>query len=107
MSPPIGSYGFIGFGWGIIFGIGRQVSDILEPDRELCQQLFIRICRDTRFTVSAPWAAAFVGKMLGLGDQAGLMVWAIMKISLEDMDRIANGTHPCLKLKRYGGTNVT
>lgn len=71
----------------------------MEPsisDAEL-RRLYIRVCRDSRFRLSATDAAHFTAKVLGV--DAALRVWLVL--GLDSMERIANGTHPCLNDPQY------
>lgn len=65
-----------------------------DPDaavaRDLVQQVFIRVCRDSGFTLATQEAAALAAGALGLSP---LQIWMAMP-SLDVMDKIAAGTHP-------------
>ena len=61
-----------------------------ELSRDLVQQVFIRICRDSGFTLATPEAAALAAGALGCSP---LQIWTAMQ-SLAMMDQIAAGTHP-------------
>lgn len=63
----------------------------LLSNRKEVQDSYIRLCRDSRFRLSATDAAIFVGKVL---DISPVEVWA--HLGMDNMERIAAGTHPCL-----------
>ncbi len=47
-------------------------------------------------------AALFTAKLLEI--PTAIEMWAYSGLTLHDMEAIANGTHPSLGLKLYGGT---
>jgi hypothetical protein len=57
--------------------------------RALLQQLFIRVCRDSGFTLDWVRAAILTAK---IADTDPLLVWLAMDVST--MERIASGAHP-------------
>jgi len=61
----------------------------MKYDRTTIQQLFIRICRDTKFKMSAIDAAYLAAKVL---DCHPLEIWLAMP-SFDTMEEIANGSH--------------
>ena len=67
--------------------------------RHYLVSLYIRICRDSNFTLSMVDAARTCAKLEGI---APLEFWIAVG-SIEDMQKIANGTHLCLKLEMYNG----
>ncbi len=73
-------------------------------EREEIVQVFVRVCRDSRFQMTPEDAARLTSTMLDLGSP--LVVWA-RALSLYDMERIADGSHPCLSLQRYGDARET
>lgn len=58
--------------------------------RETLQQLFIRVCRDSGFTLEATRAASLAAK---IANTHPLNVWMAMP-DLSTMERIAAGAHP-------------
>jgi hypothetical protein len=64
-----------------------------EHSRETMQQVFIRVCRDSRFSMDAVDAAHFAARMLGCDP---LEIWFAMS-SLSIMEEIARGTHPAAR----------
>lgn len=54
------------------------------------RSLYLRVCRDSRYTISSGNAAILVAQMLGISP---LEVWVAMP-SLSVMDEIAAGAHP-------------
>lgn len=60
--------------------------------RELTQAVYMRVCRDSGFTLEATRAAHLAARILKCSP---LDIWIAMG-TLETMDRIANGTHPAL-----------
>lgn len=61
-----------------------------RPDRETIQKLFIRVCRDSGFKLSADRAAVLTADIAGCH---ALDVWIALP-SLDVMSDIAAGTHP-------------
>jgi hypothetical protein len=61
-----------------------------KHSRETIQQVFIQVCRDSRFSMDAADAAHFAAKML---DCDPLEIWFAMS-SFSIMEEIARGTHP-------------
>lgn len=57
--------------------------------RKLCQEIFISVCRDSKFSMDAVKAAKFAAAVIGTHP---LVIWAAM--DMETMDRIAEGSHP-------------
>lgn len=55
------------------------------------RDLYIRVCRDSGFRMEASRAAILAASILGL---SGIEVW--LDLGLDNMERIANGTHPAL-----------
>ena len=68
-----------------------------QPDRETIQKLFIRVCRDSSFSLEHTRAAHLVGSILG---KSAIEVWIAFS-DLDTMRRISTGEHPCLVLPRY------
>lgn len=66
-------------------------------DRLKIQRAYIRYCRDSRFTLDAVRAAIFTASVLRVHP---LEVWLAMPC-LDDMDRIAAGSHPSLANELY------
>lgn len=64
-----------------------------DAERKLHQQVFIRICRDSLFKMDYVQAAHLSAQMLR---SHPLLIW--VALGLSNMERIANGTHPCLKV---------
>ena len=62
-------------------------------DQKTIQAVFIRVCRDSGFTLDAAHAARLVAKTLVCHP---LEVWLAMP-SLDVMNEIAAGTHPVLR----------
>lgn len=62
------------------------------PTRSEIQQMYIRVCRDSRFKMPLVQAAHLAAKVLGV---SALQVWIALDFS--NMERIANGTHECLR----------
>ena len=61
-------------------------------DRKYIQDVFIRICRDSGFTIDYIDAAKLTGKVLKIPP---FEVWEAMYIGdLQRMERIAKGEHP-------------
>lgn len=61
--------------------------------RDEIQQLYIRICRDSRFTIGYLQAAILAGEVLKISP---IEVWTSLG-SLDTMEEIAKGIHPALK----------
>lgn len=61
-----------------------------REERKLRQELFIRVCKDSRFQLDYVRAAALAG---AAGGFPALDVWLAMP-SLGVMEEIAAGTHP-------------
>ena len=61
--------------------------------RKLHQDLYIRICKDSNFSLPYDRVAAMVGEILGT---SALIVWLNMP-SIDVMISIANGIHPITK----------
>jgi len=59
-------------------------------ERELIQQIYIRVCRDSAFTLDLHRACALAAKIVG---KHPLDIWMAMP-SLDVMFGIAAGTHP-------------
>lgn len=57
--------------------------------RKQIQDIYIRVCRDSQFTLDAQRAAILVGMML---NKSPLEVWLNMDINV--MERVASGEHP-------------
>lgn len=60
--------------------------------RKEIQDVYVRLCRDARFRLPMLQAARLTGAVL---KTSALEVWAAM--GTDAMERIANGTHPCLQ----------
>jgi len=60
------------------------------PERKLIQDLYLRVCRDCRYTMDAVRVAHFVAGML---NTSALVVWIAMP-SFSVMEEIAAGSHP-------------
>jgi len=58
--------------------------------RQTVQNVFIRVCRDSRWSMDAIKAAKLTGKIVG---KHPLLVWADVG-TLDIMHQIAAGTHP-------------
>ena len=65
----------------------------MRRDRKMIRDTFIRICRDSRFSVEAQWAAAFSAQMLGIHP---IEVWTAFG-SIDTMKAIATGKHPVVQ----------
>ena len=63
-------------------------------DRKTTQDLFVRVCRDSRYKLPATTAAALVGRIMGT---SALVVWLAMP-SFDVMEEIAAGRHPVCQL---------
>ena len=75
----------------------------MSPSREIVQQAYIRVCRDSGFQIHWIAACHIVSQILEI---PALDVW--LKFGdMSNMVRIAEGTHPCLELERYGGPKST
>ena len=61
--------------------------------RKLTQDVFVRVCRDSGFTIDATRAAIIAAQML---NKHPLEVWLAMP-SLDVMDEIAAGRHAAAK----------
>jgi hypothetical protein len=59
-------------------------------DREIRQQAFIRVCRDSGFSLEASRAANIAAKVVG---RHPLDIWTAFS-GLDVMDRIASGDYP-------------
>jgi hypothetical protein len=68
----------------------------MRPDRETIQKAYIRLCRDSRFRCDMIQAAHLTGRVLRV---CPIDVW--LALGFDNMERIANGTHPCLEMERY------
>lgn len=64
----------------------------MPTDRKLVQDCFIRVCRDSGFTVTPLMAADLAAKM---AKTHPLLVWASFP-SFDVMQEIAAGTHPAV-----------
>jgi hypothetical protein len=64
-------------------------SDLSIP-REVITAAYVRVCRDSGFTMAATDVAHFVGNMLGIS------AWAVWQAvgDLSTMERVACGEHP-------------
>ena len=65
----------------------------MSESPETVRQAYIRVCRDSGFKIPFDEAAAFIGCMFGM---SAIQIWACFPY-LEDMRRIADGTHEVLK----------
>lgn len=73
-----------------------------KDDRNMLQQIFIRVCRDSGFTLE--WTRAARIAALAAGTHP-LVVWCAMDAGT--MEQIADGTHPALNTPSNGdGTNT-
>jgi hypothetical protein len=77
------------------------IADLAE--RQLIQQLYIRVCRDSGFRFDAVRAAQFVGEML---NTSALVVWLAMP-SFSVMEEIAAGRHPAARRPTWKRTGST
>lgn len=59
-------------------------------DRELLQELFVRVCRDSNFRLDHVRAAILTGQ---IANRAPLEVWIALG-STDLMERISTGKHP-------------
>lgn len=59
-------------------------------DRDLIQQIYVRVCRDSGFGLDSIRAATLAARIVGCSP---LEVWVAMP-SLAVMDAIAEGKHP-------------
>lgn len=64
-------------------------------DRKLVQQVFIRICRDSRFKIGVVRAASLTARTLGCHP---LEIWLAMP-DWNTMDLISVGMHPAARKK--------
>lgn len=64
-------------------------------ERELWRQVFIRVCRDSGFQLSAERACHLTGQIVGAHP---LLVWSAFP-SMEVMREIAAGSHPTAQAK--------
>lgn len=64
--------------------------------RKEIQMAYIRVCRDSGFRFSMTDAAHFVAKVDGC---TAMDVW--IALGMDNMERIANGTHPVLQNPDY------
>lgn len=62
-----------------------------ESERNLHQRVYIRVCRDSLFKLDYVQAAHLSAQILR---SHPLLFWAAL--GSDNMQRIANGTHPCL-----------
>lgn len=61
-------------------------------EREKITGLYVRICRDSGFSMSFDKAAHFVADMLGI---SALEVWSAFG-DITNMQRVASGEHPAV-----------
>lgn len=66
--------------------------------REYIQKMFIRVCRDSGFTMEYIKATIFAGEILKISP---IEVWTSFG-SLDTMEEIAKGIHPVLKRQSNG-----
>lgn len=69
----------------------------MNTDRKLKQEVYIRICKDSNFTMEFDQAARVAGLMLKCHP---LEFWIAMDIKI--MQQIAAGTHPVCKGNKNG-----
>lgn len=91
-------------GGGIMVHIVDQTTDgaargttASRTERKTVTDLYIRVCRDSSFSLGVVRSAQVVGSILGLHP---LQVWMAVG-SLDAMERVANGSHPAAR--RDGG----
>lgn len=65
----------------------------MSPSRETIQRAFIRLCRDSRFSLEPAQAAILTGMVLDIDP---LIVW-VHGLDFNQMIEIANGTHPAVR----------
>jgi len=70
----------------------------IMTDRKTRQDVFIRVCRDSKFTMDAVKAATFAALVL---DCHPLEIWLAMP-DFNTMERIADGSHPGNGIVRAG-----
>lgn len=68
----------------------------MDAGRQKYQDLFIKVCKDSGFTLDMYRAAALVGAVFGT---TALDVYCKMDVGLDTMIQIANGTHPVVQTK--------
>lgn len=61
-----------------------------DEDRKLHQEIFLRVCKDSGFKMTATDAAIFAAEII---KSHALLVWAAFS-DLGLMERLADGTHP-------------
>lgn len=67
----------------------------MTPERRKeVQDVYARVCRDSRFRYPMAQMAHLTAAIL---KTSAIEVWAALGI--DDMEKIANGTHPCLEAK--------
>lgn len=71
------------------------IRELSVKDKEI-RRLFVRTCRDCHFKMDASAVAHFIAKVL---QTDALHVWLVL--GTDNMDRIADGTHPCLNDPQY------
>lgn len=67
-----------------------------KTDRELTQDIFIRVCRDSGWRLDMYRAAALAAKVLG---KHPMDIWIAMP-DLQTLERIASGQHPVCERAR-------
>lgn len=76
-----------------------QPKPSTEPTTKEIGDTYARICQDSRFRFSAVEAAHFVGKLLKID---ALQVW--IALGLDNMERLADGTHQYYSRAAKGST---
>jgi hypothetical protein len=66
----------------------------MSPERKLRQDVFIRVCRDSGFTMDTIRAAQLAARVAKCDP---LEIWIAVG-DLLSMERIASGSHPCCAL---------
>lgn len=82
--------------------MSKLPDEVLEKmGRKTVTDAYIRVCRDSGFSLPFDRAAALVGKMLNI---TPLEVWLAVG-TIETMKRVASGEHPATRaaLSKLGG----
>ena len=66
-------------------------------ERNTIHKLFVRVCHDSGYKLEWTKATRLVADILGMHP---ISVWAAFP-GMDDMERIANGSHPCISLPAY------
>ena len=74
-----------------------------QDERERITLVYVRVCRDSGFSLKVSAACKMTADILDLASP--MVVW--VAIGAYNLAKIASGTHMCLKLYRYGGTEET